>query len=82
MCEQEGSLIFLTCPNCGKLVLACEEEGSLFLNPKNLKQQISWSCDIWQSTFTKCPYCNTQREFGFSTNEEIQQLGFDQKEYG
>jgi rRNA maturation protein Nop10 len=77
----QGRLLFLTCPTCGTTILVCDEEGSVFPNPKDLSQQESWPCDPWVSTVTKCPHCGKEGKFSFSTGEEIQKLGFSQNQY-
>ena len=64
-CDQGEALLFLTCPNCQSIVIACDEEGSVFPNPKDLSRQASWSCDPWSSTVTKPDLCNLR---GYSVN--------------
>ena len=81
VCEQGNSLIFLTCPICKKIILACDEEGTVFPEPNDLKLKGSWPCDVWYSTFTKCPHCAVETDFKFSTGEEIQLAGFATDEY-
>ena len=81
VCEQGSSLLFLTCPNCGNVVIACDEEGTLFPNPKDLALQADYSCDPWISTATQCPECASVQQFRFSTSEEIQSLGFRSLDY-
>ena len=80
VCEQ-GALLFLTCPTCRKVVVACDEEGSLFPNPQDLEKQADYPCDAWISTVTKCPACQTIQEFRLSSGEEIQQAGFRPGDY-
>lgn len=80
-CDQGEALLFLTCPNCQSIVIACDEEGSVFPNPKDLSRQASWSCDPWSSTVTKCPHCEKEGEFFFSTGVEILRLGFSLDAY-
>jgi hypothetical protein len=81
VCEQGSSLLFLTCPACGKVIIACDEEGSVFPNPQDLGVPASYPCDPWISTATRCPGCGTVQEFRFSSGEEIQQLGFSPTDY-
>ena len=73
--------MFLTCPSCGKVIIACDEEGTLFPNPKDLTLQANYSCDPWISTVTQCPQCATVQQFRFSTGDEIQSIGFSPLEY-
>jgi hypothetical protein len=81
VCEQGSSLLFLACPGCGTVVLACDEDGTLFPDPKQLKNQADYSCDPWISTIMKCPGCGAVPEFRLASAEEIQKLGFEPKDY-
>src|SRR5690606_20248087 len=36
VCLQGECLLFLACGSCGHVVLICEEEGSAFLDPRNV----------------------------------------------
>jgi hypothetical protein len=80
-CGQGAALLFLTCPNCDAVIIACDEEGSVFPDPKDLAKQASWSCNPWVSTVTKCPHCAKEGNFSFSTGKEIQNLGFTPHQY-
>jgi len=80
-CDQAGALLFLTCPNCQGVIIACDEEGSVFPEPRDLTKQASWPCDPWVSTVTKCPHCEEEGEFSFSAGGEIQALGFTPDQY-
>jgi hypothetical protein len=81
VCEQASSLLFLTCPACGKVILACDEDGSVFPDPKNLDQLASYPCDPWVSTISLCPHCGTIQEFRLSSGKEIQTMGFTPRDY-
>src|SRR5262245_17792587 len=81
ICEQGSSLVFLTCPSCGTVIIACDEEGSVFPDPQDLSQTANYSCDPWISTTTHCLQCDATREFRFSSGEEIQNLGFSAADY-
>lgn len=63
VCEQGSSLVFLTCPHCSAIVLACEEEGSVFPEPCDLSKQADWPSDSWRSTTIRCPHCLVVGEF-------------------
>ena len=80
-CEQGTALLFLTCPNCGKVIIACDEEGAIFHDPTDLSKVENYSCEPWNSTVTRCPRCETEREFRLSRIEEIAKLGFSPEEY-
>ena len=62
ICVQGRTLVLLCCPNCTKLIAACDEEGSVFPDPTDLSVQAPWTCDPWVSTETQCPGCD---EVGF-----------------
>ena len=81
ICEQGESLIFLTCSKCNSIILACDEDGSLFPDPKNLEKQGLWTCDPLVTAKTKCPYCEEVGFFSFSSGEEIKNLGFTSDQY-
>ena len=80
VCEQGDALIFLACSKCGKMVLACEEEGTLFPEPNDLNNHASWSCEVRESTHLLCPHCNVINDFRFPKGEEIQAIGFKPEE--
>jgi ribosomal protein S27AE len=80
-CGQGSALLFLTCPNCKAVIIACGEEGTVFPDPKDLANQASWSYDPWTSTVTKCPHCRKEASFAYSTGEDIQNLGFSPHQY-
>ena len=80
VCEQGDTLTFLTCPNCKKIILACEEEGTLFPDPKNLNKHVAWLFEIWNTIKTRCPHCNTIDDFSFSKGADIQAIGFESEE--
>jgi hypothetical protein len=75
VCRQGSSLSFSTCNNCKKVVLHCEEEGTLFPDPKNLKKFVS---DEWNYS---CPHCKETGSLESSTSDEIQAFGFSVGEY-
>lgn len=81
VCQQGSSLVFLTCPKCCKVILACDEEGTAFPEPHDLTIQSDASCDVWVSTVTKCPGCQEVVAFRFSSSQEIQGMGFSPKDY-
>lgn len=81
VCEQGTSLLFLTCPSCGKVIMACDEEGTVFVSPPSLADQATYPCDPWVSTITRCPACKTVQEFYYSSGEEIQNLGINPTDY-
>ena len=79
-CDEQGALCFSTCPNCGYVVLICDEVGTVFPNPKDLEEGIYGAIDA--SSYV-CPSCGkiSFAEFINSTSDEIQKLGFTTDEY-
>jgi hypothetical protein len=73
VCEQGSSLTFNTCKKCNELILICDEENTLFPNPKDLTKREGW--------IGTCPHCKVFYCLRFSTSEEIQRLGFNVDEY-
>ena len=81
VCQQASSLFFLTCPSCGKVIMACDEDGTVFASQPSLNDQANYPCDAWVSTVTKCPHCESVREFQYSSDVEIQRLGIAPADY-
>lgn len=75
VCGQGSSLTFLTCPECSRTIIACDEEGTVFPNPGDLTEQAETVCDVWISTYTRCPHCAAETELRFSTEEEVRCTG-------
>jgi hypothetical protein len=73
-CQQGVTLHLLTCPGCRRVVAACDEAGCVF-DPRDLTRMADSPCDLWQSTWTKCPHCRSEAEFSCSTAEEVHALG-------
>jgi len=74
-CDQNGELIFSSCPACDDMVLICSEVGSIFgIKAKEIAE------DIIQPT---CRKCGTQKyeDFRDATSQEIQSLGFQVRDY-
>jgi hypothetical protein len=82
ICGGEGLLVFITCPGCDYVTVACDEVGTLFHGPPDLRDVPggSWLGRDSQGT---CPKCRkvTVEAFRPSTGEEIQALGFTPAEY-
>ncbi len=80
ICGQGSSLTLLACSDCEKVVVACEEEGTVFLNPQDLsQQQTAWSS--FRSYVTDCSGCEQNSEFRVATSDEAQRAGFQPGEY-
>ena len=73
-CRQGSSLVFVKCPNCGTIIVVCEEAGCFFPNPKNLHEN---------PVDDKCPNCHKINidDFHRASSDEILALGFTNSEY-
>lgn len=78
VCEQGSCLAFRACPSCGQLVVRCEEEGTVFLEPRNLEGGPSARSDS-----AKCPGCGGWPivEFKPASDVAIRAAGFSSVEY-
>ena len=79
MCEQGKSLAFHRCQNCGVLVLICEEEGSVFTNPR----QIEAPPQSTRFSGEGCPQCGVTQIASFepATPEQLVHAGYGEGEY-
>jgi hypothetical protein len=79
-CCDEGGLVFLTCPECGDMVVVCEEIGTVFPTTHLRESSALGSVD---DPALMCPGCRHVpiAEFRDSTAEEINALGFQPGEY-
>src|SRR5215813_9783107 len=82
-CGGEGSLVFISCPSCHHVALACDEIGTVFPNPRDLSRA---SCGSWllaSGSRANCPGCDKAplTEFWYSTGDEVQSIGFLPSEY-
>jgi hypothetical protein len=80
-CGGQGSPVFLACPSCGRVILLCEEIGTVFLNPKDLTEMTEMVID--KSGDAACPKCSetSVRRFKLATSDQIQALGFQAGDY-
>lgn len=81
-----GELEFITCPNCGKVMLECNEVGTIFPDPRNTNpndpQNKKWIHSEDEAD-TICPKCKKIKivDFRYSTSDEIKALGFTPDQY-
>ena len=69
----------MSCPECGKTVIRCEEEGTLFANP-----QLHAKADgELANRETLCPDCGKVKlnQFQPANSKAIQALGFSVGDY-
>lgn len=78
VCEQGSSLAFMACPLCARLVILCEEEGSVFLDPKSLLPLPGVD-----GSNALCPGCRQRRiaEFAPASDVTIRAQGFTAADY-
>jgi len=80
VCEQGSSLTLLTCPSCGHVLAACDEDGTVFPDPRRLDIRDD-ACDPWPSEQMQCPKCGGSVHFTSSTADEIQAFGLSKDDY-
>ena len=78
VCQQGSCLVFLCCPNCGQLAVRCQEDGNIFLKPRDLG-----SLTGADPATIQCPGCRSGTLAGFraATDQEIRAAGFTPGEY-
>ncbi|MDA9189373.1 hypothetical protein N9O57_00155 [bacterium] len=71
-CEQGNSLVPCKCPQCETVVLKCVEEGSIFINLKDVN-----SIGVLSPLNFKCPGCDNSDIDSFisCTGDEIKKSG-------
>lgn len=79
-CGGQGALLFLVCPHCSLVVLACDEVGTIFPNPLNLKTGPQLS-RVHENNL--CPGCIsiTLPDFESANSDQIQAAGFKVGDY-
>ena len=79
-CDDEGSLVFYTCPTCGHVVVVCDEMASVYPDPKNVEIVLYPDTPGFRDS---CPKCTETAisEFRPSNSEEIRNAGFNVGEY-
>ena len=79
-CGAEGLLVFMSCPSCGNVVLVCDEVGTVFPNPRDVKSGVALS-NLEPSDL--CPRCQQLpvAEYQKAAPDQIQALGFGPGEY-
>jgi hypothetical protein len=77
VCGQGSCLVFVACPGCNHLAIECDEEGSIFLNPRDL------SLASHEPSTALCPGCSSHlvASFPVATDASIQAAGFTVTEY-
>src|SRR5215471_18847982 len=82
ICGGEGFLVFITCPGCGYVTVACDEVGTVFAGPRDLRD-VPVIVRLGADSRGACPNCGKVglEAFRPSTGDEIQALGFSPAEY-
>lgn len=75
VCEQGSCLAFVSCTRCSHLLLVCEEEGSVFGDPRAL--------ECHQSLSPCCPVCGQTGADNFPPASDlvIRENGFTAADY-
>jgi hypothetical protein len=73
-CGQGSSLVLVSCPACGRLALECDEEASIFDDPRNPSQPVPGE--------TPCRGCGrvALADFIHASDEAIRAHGFSEEE--
>jgi hypothetical protein len=76
VCGQGSCLALLACPACDRLIVACEEEGTVFPDSRNVIVTVGHAP-------TLCPGCGQRQltEFVPATDVAIQSSGFTVADY-
>jgi hypothetical protein len=80
-CDGNGSLVYLSCPQCGKVVLVCDETGNVF---DNLREPLaSAPLVLWRSAGQRCPECKqiALARFQLATADELTRAGIPGEDY-
>jgi hypothetical protein len=79
-CHGNGALCFSACPDCGRIVLICDEVSHVYPNPHDLSQFYEGWLDDQHSL---CPGCGkvALTEFRDCTTDEIERIDFRQGDY-
>jgi hypothetical protein len=78
VCGQGSCLVFIACPSCGRLAVRCQEEGSLFLDPRNLEARSTAGAPS-----AACRGCGAYpvAQFKPASDAAIRSGGFSSSEY-
>jgi endogenous inhibitor of DNA gyrase (YacG/DUF329 family) len=76
-CGQGSSLAFMSCPGCGRLIVVCQEEGTVFPEPRDLS--VTAEGDFSSAI---CPGCERPvTDFAEATDAAIPSAGFTAADY-
>jgi hypothetical protein len=77
VCSQGCCLALVSCPHCNHVVVVCEEEGSVFLDPRTLAPANRASDEIL------CPQCARHRlsDFAPAMDQTIEAFGLTAADY-
>lgn len=79
-CSEQGALFFSTCPNCGHVVLVCDEVGTVFQNPHNLNNAVYGGIDDPTCYCVKCSEVQLS-DFVCSVESNVIGVGFKYEQY-
>jgi hypothetical protein len=77
VCDQGSCLVLVACPNCRAIIVVCDEEGSVFPDPRNLDPISALGAE------DPCPSCGkvAANAFVLATSDQITEAGFVWGEY-
>ena len=73
--------MYLSCPRCGKVVLACDEIGNVF---DNLREPMaSAPLVLWRSASHRCPGCRevSLARFQLATEDDLTRAGVAREDF-
>jgi hypothetical protein len=81
ICDENGVLVFLACPNCGRLILVCDEVGNAFDNLDNLLN--SNPLVVSPHSEQNCPQCEQAplNSFRLAEETDLRKAGISEKRY-
>ena len=80
LCGGEGYLVFIACPGCRRLALACDEVGTIFGHVHDIANGL---CGHWLGASGGfCPCCHEVllTDFAYATLEEVVSAGFSRSQ--
>jgi hypothetical protein len=79
VCHQGSALVLSVCLACNHLLVICDEEGSVFPNPRQLEAHGHPLTHIG----TTCPTCSTTpiSSFRAASDQDLTRAGFKPGEY-
>jgi hypothetical protein len=71
-CGQADCLAFMRCPQCGRIIIVCEDDEAIFPEPRDLTRT---------AHSARCPNCQADTAFMPATASELHAIGSAVGEY-